>query len=665
MLDWTLRAKLTAAFLAVVVTSAVLTIIAGTYLFKTMVMREARRRVELDLRAARATYDHELRESERLAWTLAEIPPRASSPAAFLHQESLASVRDRFGLDWLQFCDPEGRIVLSASGNGIGTQAPGAKVAGVALQERRPVSGTELIPIERLALQSSELGKQAYVQIQPTPRAKPGGPTELRDGMCLVAAAPVIGADERLLGAILGGKLLNRNYELVDDIRDTVFPTEVLHGKSLGTVTVFQGDVRVATNVTDRQGRRAIGTRVSEEVYDRVLGQGLPWLGNAFVVDTWYVSAYEPIEDVNGQIVGMLYVGVLKDWYTSIERKIVLTFVLVGVLAVVAGAVISTWLAVRLTGPIRRLTDGAEAISRGDLQYRLSEPRSAHRDSVKKLTVAFNRMAEALQERQQALERSNQELQRWNQNYLNTLEFITHELKNQLAAMKLNLFAVRDGYIGEITPDQREALVDVATALNRTDEMIRNYLNLSRIEKGELEVRLRQVSVEHDVVRPVLRERTGEFKDKGMTVQIELPPGLVVQADADLLQVVYENLLGNAVKYGHAGGTVRVGGEVKEASCELWVWNEGEGVPRDKLGEIFRKFARGPDGDVEQARGSGLGLFITKSIVERHGGQIRAESEPGQWMSFVFTLPCAAAPAGDLPESEERIGAPPAADAGE
>ncbi len=659
MWDWTLRAKLTAAFLAVAITSGVITTMAGSYLFKTNVMREALRRVELDLRAARATYDPQLGESERLAWILAEVPPEASAPCAYLCQARLASVRDRCDLDWLQLSDADGEVILSATGNGIGKDALGGKVVRLALQQRQSVSGTELISVEQLARERPGLGEQAHVKVKPTPRARPGGPTELRHGMCLVSAAPVVGADGEVEGAIVGGKLLNRNFDFVDQIRDTVFQTATLHGKSLGTVTVFQSDVRVTTNVTDPRGERAIGTRVSEEVYDRVLGEGEAWLGNAFVVDTWYVSAYEPIRDVEGKIIGMLYVGVLKDWYTRIEQSIVLAFVLLGLSAVVAAAIISTWLATRIAQPIRRLTDGAEAISRGDLEYRLPEPRSAKRDPVKKLTIAFNRMAEALQQRQQELEQSNRELYRWNRNYLGTLEFITHELKNQLAAMKLNLFAVRDGYIGEITEEQREALVDVATALNRTDEMIRNYLNLSRIERGELEVQARTVSVEHDVVRPVLRERTGAFKDKDMTIRVELPPELVVQADPDLLQVVYENLLGNACKYGRRGGTVKVGGSFQDGSCELWVWNEGEGVPPDRLKQLFRKFTRFPSENAEQERGSGLGLFITKSIIEKHGGEIRVECESGEWINFIFALPCPEVVGGDAPGAPTLIGDTP------
>ncbi|MCS6862191.1 MAG: HAMP domain-containing histidine kinase, partial [Abditibacteriales bacterium] len=296
-------------------------------------------------------------------------------------------------------------------------------------------------------------------------------------------------------------------------------------------------------------------------------------------------------------------------------------------------------------------------VAKGNLDYQLPRPPRAERDEINRLTISFNQMVSALKERDEALRRSHDALQRTAdelhrsmQNYLGTLEFITHELKNQVAAMKINLLAVRDGYVGHISGDQREALDDVAAAITRAEEMILNYLNLSRIEKGEMQVHIRPVSVEADVVRPVLRDLRGRLELKQMRVEVELPEDLMAAADPSLLQIVYANLLSNAVKYGREGGVIRLWGWRRDGWVELHVWNDGPGVPAERMGELFQKFSRlflaG-----HQARGTGLGLFITREIVRRHGGEIRAESEYGQWIDFVFTLP---APA----ESRESISLP-------
>jgi len=321
-------------------------------------------------------------------------------------------------------------------------------------------------------------------------------------------------------------------------------------------------------------------------------------------------------------------------------------FLAITLLSVLIAAAVGIWRAQRVAGPLVRLTAGAAEIARGNLEYRLPEPaRRAERDEIKKMTSTFNEMAQALQERDAEVTSSHEqlagaaaELTRWNQNYLDTLEFITHELKNQVAAMKINLLAVRDGYVGDLSDDQKDAMDDVLTAVNRTEEMILNYLNLSRIEKGELEIRTRLVQVEVDVVRPVLRELKARFDEKQMKVEVDLPEDTVVKADPSLLQTVFENLLSNAAKYGRQDGLVRVWGRRVDGKVELHVWNEGQGVPADQVEGVFRKFAR-LQRPGEQERGTGLGLFITREIVRKHDGDIHAESEFGQWIDFVFTLP--------------------------
>ena len=165
-----------------------------------------------------------------------------------------------------------------------------------------------------------------------------------------------------------------------------------------------------------------------------------------------------------------------------------------------------------------------------------------------------------------------------------------------------------------------------------------NYLNLSRIEKGELQVRTRPVQIEPDVVRPVLRGLQGVLAERQMRIEVDLPPDLITQGDPTLLQTVYENLISNAAKYGHAGGLIRLSGKPVNGMLEMHVWNEGPGVAEDQIGELFGKFSRlQPPG--EEVRGSGLGLFIDREIVRKHGGEIWAQSEFGEWIDFIFTLP--------------------------
>lgn len=302
-------------------------------------------------------------------------------------------------------------------------------------------------------------------------------------------------------------------------------------------------------------------------------------------------------------------------------------------------------LADRLSRRIRMVMGAARELEHGNLRARVAEPAHAEQDEIKHLQVTFNEMAQALQQRDEELRESHQrlaemthELQQWNADYLNTLEFITHELRNQIASAKLNLLAVGEGYVGELNPEQRETLADVVHTVNRTEDMLVNYLDLSRIEKGELQVRTRPVAIGAEVVEPVLRDLRARVAEREMRVEVDLPPELVTQADPTLLQTVFENLLTNAIKYGRRGGRIRIWGERTNGMLTMHVWNEGQGVTADQLDQLFGKFCRlAPPG--EEARGTGLGLFIDREIVRRHGGEIHAASQPGEWIDFVFTLP--------------------------
>ena len=141
-------------------------------------------------------------------------------------------------------------------------------------------------------------------------------------------AVPVKDAKGSITSIIYGGRSFNHQYERVDQTRLLVYGEETHGGKPLGTVTFFLGPTRVATNVLDAQGRRAIGTTVSREVQKAVLEEGLRWHSRAWVVDAWYLSAYTPIRDPNGSIIGMLYVGLLEAPYEELRAHLIARFLI-------------------------------------------------------------------------------------------------------------------------------------------------------------------------------------------------------------------------------------------------------------------------------------------------------------------------------------------------
>ncbi len=209
--------------------------------------------------------------------------------------------------------------------------------------KNKGISGTQVLSRSELLKEGKSFADRAVFYLIPTPREKPSKELWENSGMVLKSAHPVLDEDGRVLGALTGGVLLNRNYEIVDRIKSILFKDAKYKGREIGTATIFLGDLRISTNVMDRDGNRATGTRVMKEVEEQVLEKGLPWIHRAFVVDDWYITAYEPIRDFQDKIVGMLYVGILENKYVALKEKLILLFMLGMFIAAIVFSTLRFW----------------------------------------------------------------------------------------------------------------------------------------------------------------------------------------------------------------------------------------------------------------------------------------------------------------------------------
>lgn len=612
-------------------------------LVNTNTIREAEGRVQIYMRAAWEIHDSKVGRTRSALEVLARDPlvvnfvvTGGSDAASEPVQEALEAVRRDQKMDILNVLSSEGRVLLRTrppynTGDNL-AQDPLIKQA---MTLRQSSSGNIIMAQERLDIEGSELIERCLAV---------GGEPQ---GMFSGAAVPVV-YDGRLVGFLEMGTLLNGATEKVDAMRDAVFANEIYQGKPVGTATIFMGDLRISTNVLDNQGRRAVGTRVSQEVADRVLKEGLSWTGRAFVVDTWYLSQYDPIRNPDGQVIGMLYVGELEQKYLDLRTRTValnLSVILAGMILAFGGAL---WLVGSIVRPIRMLSVATQRLSAGDLNYRVQIART---DEIGDLASGFNEMAgrlEAqrleLEQRQRELETLSQQLQTTNHNYIEMLGFVTHELKNPLTSAIMGLYTVKDGYLGELNPSQKRSLESVATSLDYFQDMVRNYLDLSRLEQGELTVSKRRFALHEAVVQPAVEAVSRQAQERRITITSRIPETLLVHADPTLLRIVYDDLLSNAVKYGREEGAIVLDAEESDDLITLSVRNDGEGIPPEKKALLFKRFSRLDTPGATGKKGTGLGLFICKEIVEKHGGQIWVESKSGEWVKFSFTLPNGTAP---------------------
>jgi two-component system, NtrC family, sensor kinase len=618
----------------------------GAWLINRNIVNEAQRRVSLAQGSAWSVL-HSEREKLHLfvkvLGTGQRVAGAFANPTAPDSRIRLEEARRLFGFDFLCLTDDRGKVILrTLEPYNTGDYLSADPFVYSALKGEA-VSGFSVLSAKRLQREGGNLEEQAFMVFEPTEKAKPRAKDFESSGMALIAAAPVSSERGETTGVIYAGILLTRNHALVDGIRSTVFEDRIYKGRHLGTVTIFQWDTRIATNVLLPGGNRAIGTRVSADVYNMVLENNRSWYDRAFVVRDWYLSAYDPIHDVEGKVVGILYVGVLAQKYDDLKWELWRLF---GILSVAAAFIVlglGLVFSRRLTGSMMRLADAAGKIAEGNLDLKVEHPSSD--DEVKDLTLAFNKMAESLKDREEKLRTANMELEsinasleKLNRNYLDMLGFVSHELKNTLGVIYTSARALDTGIVGPLSEPQSALIGNISRSIQTAVKMTRNYLDLARIEKGELQMEARQVDISSLVVRPVVQELLPLIENRGMRIEDHLPEGLMVEVDVDLLRIVYKNLLDNAAKYGRPEGLIRLGCTTEGGVYTFEVWNEGQGLPPDKLEKLFGKFVR-LHRESDTARSTGLGLFITKNIIEMHGGRIWAESREGEWIRFSFTLP--------------------------
>ncbi len=355
------------------------------------------------------------------------------------------------------------------------------------------------------------------------------------------------------------------------------------------------------------------------------------------------LAQYDPIRDPDGKVIGMLYVGELEQKYLDLRTQAVaqnLGVILAGMVVAFIGSIV---LVSGIVQPIRALAEATRLLSGGDLSHRVDIVRN---DEIGDLARSFNQMGERLQAQRDELERDKQELttlseqlQTTNRNYIEMLGFVTHELKNPLTSAIMGLFTVKDGYLGELNAGQKKSLESVAKSLDYFQDMVRNYLDLSRLEQGQLQVKKRPLKLQEAIVGPSLESLERQIQDRGIAVDNRIPEQLVVDGDPTLLRVIYDDLISNAVKYGREGGQIQLEAQESRDTVTLSVRNDGEGIPPEKQAQLFKRFSRLDTPAASGKKGTGLGLYICKEIVEKHGGQIWADSKMGEWVKFSFTLP--------------------------
>ncbi|MFX1553124.1 MAG: cache domain-containing protein [Promethearchaeota archaeon] len=453
--------------------------------------------------------------------------------------------------------------------------------------------------------------------------------------MALGATIPFLDNGE-VIGALYGGVLLNRRQGIVDTVRDTVFQQEIYNGRSIGTATIFFKDIRISTNVLTPQGKRAIGTRVSEEVRERVLIEGKKWVGRAFVVSDWYITAYEPIEDILGDRVGMLYVGVLEAKYVDVRRKALSIFVLLTLAGIALAIGLGYLLEDKIMEPVRRLIGASAQVSQGNLSPEIGP---ISRSEVGILQKTFTEMLASLRERdrRQKAESEIRLLQSEKQASIGKLAAgVAHEINNPLTGvLTFTHMLLRRKDIGD---DIRSDLRKIAHATERVREIVKGLLDFSRQTKLDPE----PLDVNR-LVQSTMSLLENQALVRGIRLIFEPGEELpMLTLDRSQVESALLNIILNALDATEPGESITLSTGIGifatqgyRKGVEIAVIDTGCGIPPENLDKLFDPFFT----TKEVGQGTGLGLAVSYGIVKRHGGTIRVQSEVGRGSTFTIWLP--------------------------
>ncbi|MFP5264973.1 MAG: sensor histidine kinase [Blastocatellia bacterium] len=385
-------------------------------------------------------------------------------------------------------------------------------------------------------------------------------------------------------------------------------------------VSIVGRNGEVTDAILDAEGHEV---PVTQEALDLAAAEFKPQYREVSLSPTEHARVITwPSRDEDGEVFFVVVGQSLKELRQA-QRQLLFLLAIANPVALLLASLGGLWIANKALRPVDRLTRAAERIGRGSLNERVAEVGS--NDEMGRLAATFNEMISKLE---QAFERERR-----------FTADASHELKTPLAVLRgdIEVALRRDRPPEEYRRVLASSLEEIARLTKLTDDL----LTLARSDAGErvleLEpVRLDELAAEaHAYIQPLARS-------VGITLSYDAPrPPVIVEGDEKRLKQLLVNLLDNAIKYTPSGGSVRLALAVEGASALVEVSDTGRGIPAGALPHVFERFYRQSDPKDSRVTGFGLGLAISKWIVDAHGGDIEVDSADGKGSRFRVRLPVA------------------------
>lgn len=288
--------------------------------------------------------------------------------------------------------------------------------------------------------------------------------------------------------------------------------------------------------------------------------------------------------------------------------------------------------------PLLLLINAFDKLKEGD--YKINLPDDISTVEMQKVFHSFNSTVKRIENTESRLAeelKRAKEIDRLKSEFISTA---AHQLRTPLSAVKWTLKMISDGDLGPLNSEQKTFLLQGYQSNERMIDLVNDLLDVARIEEGRFGFNFSFIQI-GDLIDNIVQDFTHRIQEKRIKFAFNKPAGALpkVRVDPSRIRLVIQNLIDNAIKYTPEAGEVTVSIKYSKLNIEIYVKDSGIGIPENQINRLFTKFFRSDNALRMQTEGSGLGLFIVKNIVEKHGGKIWVESKENKGSTFAFSLP--------------------------
>lgn len=460
-------------------------------------------------------------------------------------------------------------------------------------------------------------------------------------GLVIKTSMPIINNNEIIVGTMTTGYLLNNNNSFI--IKKITEGTDLVS-------SVFLGDIRVCSNLPLNKGASVIGSRLNPQVLKEIKEKKSDYLGRIKIGDRWYLAGYSPLYNSQEKIIGVLGIGLPEKNIFALRDQLMKLFILAVIISGILALSLGLLNGGAIVKSINKLYWGIEAFARGDYTHRL-EIRS--QDEIQELGEFFNKTMTQLMSARQELEACSLNVQDLESKVTQSAEqleaaqkqlvqyermaamgrmatSLSHELRNIFAEIQAGLYNLRNK-MNKDCPQYVGSLKGIEDSINHANETLSSVLRFSYPKK----LILSDVDVNYllESILSLPNIQT-QIKESRIEVIKDFDPGLAhLKADGIQLREAVLNLVSNAVQSMPEGGKLALFTDQDQSAVRIKVVDTGMGMSKEVQANLFTPFF------TTKSWGLGLGLCITKTIIQEHAGSIQVFSEPGRGATFMVTLP--------------------------